>query len=62
MGTFDGYQLATKSDDLANVVLMTNIPADDNGRIELAIEIAELKGDRLRWGETTLAGVQLRKK
>ena len=61
-GTFDGHQVATKSDEPANVVLMPSILVDGNGRIEVAIETAEQKGGRIKWGETTLAGIQIRTK
>lgn len=62
-GSFRGYQVAAESGDArGNVILFTDIPADDRGRIELAIEAYEKRGDKMRWSDTTLAGVQIRSK
>ena len=60
-GTFESYELATTGNkQTGNVVVLTGVLADPHGRIEIAIESATIKGDSLRWGETTLAGLQIR--
>ena len=61
-GTFQDYQLADSSNDFTgHVVLFDNVAADKQGRIEFSVEVSERKGDKVRWANTTLAGVQLRR-
>ena len=62
-GTFERYQVATPSSEAkGNVLLLEAVPADDHGKITLAIEIGQSKGDSVKWGDTTLAGVQIRRR
>ena len=62
-GTFERYQVAIPSSEAkGNVLLLEDVPADDHGKIALAIEIGQPKGESIKWGDTTLAGVQIRRR
>ena len=61
-GEFHGFEVAAKPDSAkGNVVLLPGIEADENGCFQLTIKMNNPKdnGDD-RWGETLLAGVQIR--
>ena len=61
-GDFERYQFAGEANGFrGNVLVMENIPADKRGEFTFVVEVGQQKNGRLRWGETTLAGVQLRK-
>lgn len=62
-GSFSGYKLVKdKQDSAGNVLLLTDVPSDANGRIDLAIEASEMRNGKLRWADTTLAGIQIRRR
>lgn len=61
-GSFPGYELVkSEKDPAGNVLLLTGVPADANGRIDFAVETTEMRNGKLRWGDTTLAGIQIRR-
>lgn len=61
-GKFEGYTLATAEDEAqGNVVVFEKVEADEQGVIEFAVETSERKGDKMKWGDTTIAGVQIRR-
>ncbi len=58
---FESYQVTSGGKkSQGNVLLLKEVAADHQGRIELAVEFSQQRGDSLRWRDTTLAGVQIR--
>ncbi len=63
-GRFEGFEVAAENgtgDCPGNVVLLSGVPASEAGRLTLTVQTTVRKGDKTKWEDTTLAGVQIRR-